>query len=75
MTSSDDVVLEFLAEHGLSLPPLAVAQNIELSYSTVKRRVDRLAEAGLLIRHEDPRGYVEISERGRRYLRGEEWDK
>lgn len=72
MTRSDDAILEFLDNHDIALPPMAIAFNLEgVSYPTVQRRSARLVESGLLDRYEDPQGYLTITDRGRAYLRGE----
>nr|WP_281196132.1 ArsR family transcriptional regulator [Halorubrum sp. F4] len=72
MTKSDDAILEFLAEHGLALPPTAIAFNIDnVSQPTVDRRLPNLEKAGLVERFDDPQGYTEITDRGRAYLAGE----
>ncbi len=72
MTKSDDAILEFLQEHGLALPPKAIAFNIEnVSQPTVDRRLPKLEQAGLVKRFEEPQGYTEITDRGRAYLAGE----
>jgi DNA-binding MarR family transcriptional regulator len=72
MTKSDDAILEFLAHHGIALPPTAIAFNIQnVSRPTIDRRLPKLEEAGLVKRYEDPQGYTEITDRGREYLAGE----
>ena len=72
MTRSDDAILELLNEAGIAIPPTAIAFNIDnVSRPTVDRRLPKLESAGLIKRYEEPRGYTEISENGRRYLSGD----
>ena len=72
MTKSDDAILELLDESNLTIPPMAIAFNIEnVSRPTVDRRLPKLEKAGLVKRYDDPRGYTKITDRGRAYLSGE----
>lgn len=72
MTRSDDAILEFLDRHDIALPPMVIAFNVEgVSYPTVQRRTKLLVDNGLLKRYEEPQGYLEISDHGRAYLRGD----
>ena len=72
MTKSDDAILELLDESGIAIPPRAMAFNIEnVSRPTIDRRLPKLEDAGLVKRYTDPRGYTEITDRGRAYLSGE----
>lgn len=71
MTRSDDVILEFLDEKAIAAPPLVIAFNTDISHPTVQRRSKELRENGLLHRYEEPRGYLKITEKGRKYLRGD----
>jgi predicted transcriptional regulator len=72
MTKSDDVILEFLEEKDIAVPPMVISFNVSgVSYPTVQRRVKELADNGLVTRYDDPQGYVEITEKGRAYLRGD----
>jgi len=72
MTKSDDVILEFLDEKGIAAPPMVISFNVDgISYPTVQRRVAELAANALLKRYDDPQGYVEITDKGRKYLRGD----
>ena len=72
MTKSDDAILELLEESNLTIPPMAIAFNIEnVSRPTVDRRLPKLEKAGLVKRYDDPQGYTEITDRGRAYLVGE----
>ncbi|MFC7137982.1 winged-helix domain-containing protein [Halobaculum litoreum] len=68
---SDSVVLEFFAEHDLELPPKALSRNLnrhgyDIGYSTVRLRVRKLAENGMLEKDDD--GYYELTEKGRLWL-------
>ena len=74
MTLSDSVILKFLAEQNLELPPKALFRNLNrhgqsIGYSTVRLRTRELEEEGYLEKDED--GYYEISEKGRAWLAGE----
>ncbi|MDZ5812396.1 ArsR family transcriptional regulator [Halorubrum sp. AD140] len=72
MTKSDDAILEFLAHHGIALPPTAIAFNIQnISRPTIDRRLPKLEDAGLVKRYDDPQGYTEITDRGLAYLSGD----
>lgn len=72
MTKSDDAILELLDESNLTIPPMAIAFNIEnVSRPTVDRRLPKLEEAGLVKRYDEPRGYTEITHKGRAYLEGD----
>lgn len=76
MTDSDDTILEFLQETGAAFSQRGLEVNfnqrqIQLSYSTIKRRIDLLENAGLIQCVEEKGGYYEITERGEMYLEGE----
>jgi len=72
MTRSDDAILELLNDSGIAIPPTAIAFNIEnVSRPTVDRRLPKLESAGLVMRYEEPKGYTEITEKGRKYLSGD----
>lgn len=72
MTKSDDVILEWLDNHDIAVPPQVITFNVpSLTYSTTKRRLKELEGHGLVSRYDEPQGYVEITEAGRKYLSGE----
>lgn len=84
MNELDDAILEFfeaLDEPGgepVALSPTPVWQNLavvrevtEKKQNTFSRRMNQLAEAGLLEKIDEERGYYVITEKGRRYLSGE----
>lgn len=72
MVKSDDAILEFLNNKGIALPPRAIAFNLSgVSEPTVNRRLPKLDAAGLVKRYDDPKGYTEITDKGRAYLAGE----
>lgn len=76
MTTSDNVILEFLSEHDIAVPPMVLAWNINnISYPTVQRRLPKLETAGLVTRLDDPEGYRRITDLGERYLAGELSDR
>ncbi|RYJ13398.1 hypothetical protein ELS19_05075 [Halogeometricum borinquense] len=73
----DDPILEFLQETDAALPPAVVEFNLDRkniaspAYSTVKRRMRKLAKHGLLNNLEEKEGYYEITDKGRDYLNAE----
>ncbi|WP_313691550.1 hypothetical protein [Halorarum halobium] len=73
----DEPILELLDDSETVLPPAAVEFNLDYkgiaspAYSTVKRRMRKLAEHGFLNRVEGKSGYYVISDCGRAYLSGE----
>lgn len=77
MTKSDDAILEFLDEHALAFPPRAIEYNlrtrkdVEISYTTVNRRLKELLENGLVHKEYEEGGFYSITDRGRKYLAGE----
>lgn len=71
MTPSDDVILEFLDEIDICVPPRVISFNRNLSQPTVDRRLSKLEKADLVQRYSEPRGYTEITDNGRAYLRGD----
>lgn len=75
MSLKDGLILEFLAEHDLELPPKPLYRNLnrhghQIGYSTVRLRLTELEKHGLVEEAGDG-GYYELSERGREYLRGD----
>lgn len=72
----DEPILAILAESGKALPPRVILFNLEYEdrasphRSTVKRRLAKLEEHGLVERV-DEAGYYVITEDGERYLAGE----
>lgn len=76
LTENDDHILELLGETGVALNKRGLEVNLELrdtpvSYSTIKRRVDKLDEVGFVEDIGETGSYYRISERGRRYLTGD----
>lgn len=74
MTLSDSVILEFLQEKDLELPPKPLYRNLNrhghtIGYSTVQLRLSNLLENGYLEKDDD--GYYQLSEKGERWLAGE----
>lgn len=76
MTSSDEVILEFLDDTGAAHSFRGTFvnledRNIDLSYNTIYRRLPKLSQAGLV----EPIGgegkYFKITQKGRDYLDGE----
>jgi len=73
----DEPILEFLAESDVAAPPAVIAFNLDWhgiaspAYSTVKRRVRKLAAYGLLEKVDPKTGYYAITDIGRDYLAGE----
>lgn len=71
---SDLIILEFLHEGNLELPPKPIYRNLnrqgyDIGYSTVRGRVTELQDNGLLMKDED--GYYQLSELGRSFAKGE----
>jgi repressor of nif and glnA expression len=76
MTGSDDKILELLAEGELALNKKAMHVNfeirdIDLSYTTIKRRIPDLEEAGLVRKVQPEGAYYQITDEGLAYLDGE----
>lgn len=77
MNKSDDAILEFLADTGLALPPRAIEYNfqtrydIDVSYSTINRRLRKLTAADLVSKEYEAGGFYSITELGERYLAGD----
>ena len=75
MSLKDGLILEFLAEYDLELPPKPLFRNLnrhghQIGYSTVRKRLGILEKHGL-IREVSNGSYYEITETGRRYLEGQ----
>lgn len=77
MTKNDDVILEFLEEFDLALSPREIHYNldtrkgIEISYSTINRRLKKLLLAELVQKEYPKGGLYSITDKGRAYLAGE----
>jgi repressor of nif and glnA expression len=74
MSLNDPIVLEFLEEKDLELPPKALFANLNrhghvIGYSTVQLRVSKLEEHGLIEKADS--GYYQVSEKGKMWLNGE----
>lgn len=74
MTLQDPVILEFLEDHDLELPPKPLYRNLnrhgyDIGYSTVRNRVRALEDNGFL--ESDDRGYYSLTDRGRSWVAGE----
>jgi len=74
MSLNDTIVLEFLHEHDLELPPKALWANLnrqshDIGYSTVQLRLSELEDHGLVEKAES--GYYQVSDKGRRWLDGD----
>lgn len=73
----DEPILEFLAETNVAAPPAVVTFNLDWhditspAYSTVKRRMRKLAAFDLLEKVDSTRGYYAITDTGRAYLVGD----
>ena len=76
MNEKDDEILEYLKETEVSEPPAVIHFNVQrrgadFSLRTLKRRLKKLREVGLVqIDYEEGR-YHSISEKGRGYLAGD----
>lgn len=76
MTGNDDSILEYLHEHDVALPPTGLEINLEregvnVSYSTILRRLKKLQQHGLVEKVREKEGYYAISGKGRKYLAGD----
>ncbi|WP_423743188.1 winged-helix domain-containing protein (plasmid) [Haladaptatus sp. SPP-AMP-3] len=76
MTGSDDRILELLGESCVALNKKTLQVNFELdgtdiSYSTIKRRLPLLEDAGLIEEVRQTGSYYRITEKGEQYLAGE----
>lgn len=76
MSLNDLLILEFLQEHDLSLPPRPLYYNLnrrshDIGYSTVRKRVKILESHNLLEIEDEDRGYYAVSDKGQAYLNGE----
>ncbi|ELZ31381.1 phage PhiH1 repressor protein-like protein [Halogeometricum pallidum JCM 14848] len=75
MSLKDGLILEFLAEHDLELPPKPLYRNLnrhghQIGYSTVRLRLAELETHGLVEEAGDG-GYYQLSELGHDYLKGD----
>jgi len=75
MTGRDDLILEFLAESGAALNKRGLEINLneegyDISYSTIKRRLPKLHEAGLIEVVSEKGPWYKISIKGVDYLKG-----
>lgn len=75
LNDNDDLILELLGESGVALNKRGIDVNLRLretpvSYSTIKRRVDKLEENGFVEDVGDDGSYFRLSERGVGYLSG-----
>lgn len=77
MTDSDDTILEFLQDTGLALSPRAIEYNlntrhqVDISYSTVNRRLKLLYDSGLVKKEYPEGGFYALTDKGRSYLDGD----
>ena len=74
MTRADDAILEFLLNDGnedLIATPAVIEMNIEFGISTVRGRLRKLHESGLVEYFDKSRGAYQISEKGKEYLSGD----
>jgi len=77
MTGRDDIILEFLADSGAALNKRGLEINLseegyDISYSTIKRRLPKLHEAGLIEEVSEKGPWYKISIKGIEYLEGNE---
>ena len=69
MTPMDDLLLEALASSGMVLSPSIISFNLDLSREAVNRRLQTLADHGLVEKIE--RGKYEITDEGSEYQSGD----
>ena len=75
LNENDELILELLGKSGVAINKRGVELNLELndksiSYSTIKRRIDKLAEAGFVEQVREEGSYYCITGKGVRYLTG-----
>jgi len=75
LNENDDLILELLGKSGVALNKRGIELNLELndksvSYSTIKRRIDKLAEAGFVEQVREEGSYYRITGKGVSYLTG-----
>ena len=76
MTGNDIPILEFLEKYPLALTPREIDYNMEtregvnISYSTVNRRLKQLVEKGLVQKEDEKGGLYSITDYGLEYLAG-----
>jgi len=76
MTKEDrrEVILQFLADTGLALPPAPLYYNMKetmfvtFSKRTLVRHLKEMREEGLVTKVEEGDGYWKITDEGRKYL-------
>lgn len=70
MSQVDDIVLDWLDEYEIAVPPKVIYVNIDtaISYSQINRRLRKLEQNGLV--HKDPErnDYYAITDLGEKYL-------
>ena len=76
MTSSGDVILEFLKDSGAAHNKQGITnnlhyRNVDVSYTTLNRRIPKLQDAELIEPIPGQGKYYEITEKGGAYLRGD----
>ena len=69
MTPMDDLLLEMLKSSDIVLSPSIISFNLDLSREAVNRRLQILADHGLVEKIE--RGKYEITDKGSGYLSGD----
>lgn len=75
LNENDDYILELLGESGVALNKRGIEVNLRLrdtpvSYSTIKRRVDKLEENGFVEDVGEEGSYFQLTDRGVAYLNG-----
>jgi len=76
MTGRDDIILEYLEDSGTALNKRGLEINLrkegyDISYSTIKRRLPKLHEAGLIEVVSEKGPWYQITEEGTEYLEGD----
>lgn len=67
-TPADYAILRFYDEHDISISAKGLARNIDYSRQYINRRLNALADAGLLVRDDE---LYALSDRGRTFLTGD----
>lgn len=70
----DKEILRFLTVNEIALPPTPIHENLALqgatfTLRTVRRRLNKLEEAGYVEKTLDEKGYYQITDKGREWLR------
>lgn len=76
MTDTDDVILEYLDQCDIVLNKRGLEINLkreghEISYSSIKRHLQMLEDAGLVKKEVEQGSWYRITQKGREFLEGD----